>query len=154
MTAVTYTDKNNLITELNLQQDSSNPNNYILWAIPTSSDVISYYVNQANEYTTQVFGDLSSSDSFPLAKQFATKMASLWLIQNMSTNIALSGVRLGVGAVSVERLPALNDAFTKLEASLKEQIDRLYQMLCQVESFDAYHPSSPYITTRGQSWIP
>lgn len=151
---VAYTDVPSVVTELNLQKSTDNPTMYLLYAIPTSEDVISNYVAQANEVTTQMFGDLTGSDQFNLAKIFATKLASLWLIQVMASNIVFSGARLGVGAVTVERLPAIESAFEKLEASLNEQLRRIYIMLTGVEVVDSYSPSSVYIPSRGQTWMP
>lgn len=152
---VVYTDLQSVVTELNLQQQQDNPTSYLLYAIPTSQDIINYYVNQANNYTLSLFGDLSSDPTrFSLAKMYATKLASLWIVQNTASNIIFSGIRMGVGAISVDRLPAIESAFEKLQASLRDQLTRLYNLLSSIETVDSYRPSSPYIVSKGQSWMP
>ena len=102
---IEYCNTQLVVNEMNLQQYSGDPTKYLIWQVPTSVNIINTFVNQANEMTTINFGDLrQSADRFALARQYATKKASLLLVDEMSINWVISGFPVTVGNISINRL--------------------------------------------------
>lgn len=155
---VTYCSPVDIIQELNLQRDPNNPDSYLLWQIATTYDILDRFAFQANTFTTNLFGDLSTNAQYlPLAQQYASKWASLRVAQQMAINWQVSGFRVGVGNVSVDRLPALEAAMAQVKERLTEDLSKLYTILASVSGLttvDSYDPHSPYIVTRGQGFFP
>jgi hypothetical protein len=148
---IEYTNTQQLVAELNLQQSSSDPTKYLVWQIPTSVNILNNFVNQANEITTVNFGDLTqSADGFSLARQYASKKAALILIQEMTINWAISGMPVTVGNISINRLQAMQAASEPLRAILTAQLQDIYIKLSNFDFTQNYQPSSPYILTSGQ----
>lgn len=153
-TAVNYTDILEIKSELGLQQDTNG--NWLMWQIPIDGEVIQHYAQQANEQTTMKFGDLSSASPlfFSYGKQYATKWAALRLIQMMSLNWQVSGMRMGLGNLSIDRLPALMAAANMIVARLTEDLQNLYVQLSDVTAINSYTTQSPYIITGGSMFWP
>ena len=142
-----------VVRELNLQQDQSNPNNYFLWQISTPLDVINHFVNQSNEYTTNLFGDTrTAANAYALCKQYAVKKAALYLVQEGAINWQVSGLRAQLGNLSVDRLAALKEAATLVSTRLEQEIYRLYIMLSDIVTVNAYAPISPLIDVHGSTF--
>jgi hypothetical protein len=152
-TTVNYTSVNNLVTELGLTTDNSG--NYFIWQIPTSSTILQNYVTEANQYTTALWGDLSSSpNSFNLASMYATKWAALRLIQMLATNWQISGLTITIGEFTLQRLEALRTAAEAVAKRLEADLVKLYTLLATVDAVNAYQPASVYQDTRGTAFWP
>ena len=148
---ISYCDIYEVKSELGLGQDSLG--NWIVWGLSIDPEIVQHYVVQANEVSTNLFGDLTTSVVlFPLAKQYATKVASLRLIQTMSVNWIVTGLQVQLGDVGFNRLPALQAGAALILERLKTDIDKLYVMLSDVTVINAYQPSSPYVVTGGSSY--
>jgi hypothetical protein len=152
-TTVNYTSINNLVTELGLTTDNSG--NYFIWQIPTSQNVLQNYVTEANQYTTALWGDLSSSpQQFNLASMYATKWAALRLIQMLATNWQISGLTITIGEFTLQRLEALRTAAEAVAKRLEADLVKLYTLLATVDAVNAYQPASVYQDTRGTAFWP
>jgi hypothetical protein len=155
-TIVPYTDILEIKSELGLQQDTNG--NWLLWQIPVDGEVIQHYVDQGNQQTTMKFGDLSGAGPlfFGYGKQYATKWAALRLIQTMTITWQVSGMQMGVGNITINRLPALQAAANMIIARLTEDLNNIYVQLVDVSmSFpNAYQNTSPYISTGGSLFWP
>lgn len=152
---VSYTDILEIKSELGLQQN--NLGQWIMWQIPIDGEVIEHYVQQANEQTTNKFGNLSGNGTiFPLAKQYATKWATLHLVQTLSFNWQISGMAMGVGNLSINRLPALQAAANMIIDIKTKELAELYNMLVDTSMIliDSYTSTSPYIQTGGSFFFP
>ena len=145
---VSYTDILEIKSELGIQQDSNGQ--WIMWQIPIDGEVLQHYTSQANEQTTTMFGDLSGNALlYALAKQYATKWASLRIVQTMTINWQISGMQMGLGNLNINRLPALQAAAQMVTARLTEDLNNIYVKLCDVSVVNSYTTTSPYIQSKG-----
>jgi hypothetical protein len=150
---VVYTDASYVIRELNLQQSTTDPTQYYVWLIPTSVDTINQFVLQANEYATALWGDLTSNEtSFKLARQYATKLASLRLLQEQALNWQISGMQMGLGNLTISRLNALERALKEVKQRLMEDLNKIYTLLSEVEMHNNYQPRNIYEVTHGSMY--
>ena len=152
-TPIPYCDTQDLVKQLNLQQSSTDPNKYVIYAIPTSVDIINTFVKQANEQTTILFGDRTQSPSYGLAKQYATWRAVLNLIETMTINWIISGLPVTVGDISIQRLTAMQTATIELKENANRELARLYIMLSEMDFPSNYQSPSPYVDMGGQSFF-
>jgi hypothetical protein len=155
---VNYCSAVDLIQELNLQRDPNNADSYILWQMPTTYDIIARFAFQGNSYTTLLFGDLTTNTQYlPAAQAYAAKWAALRLAQQMAINWQVSGFRVGVGNLSIDRLETMRSAMKEVVERLTTDISKYYTILASVSGItvvDAYDPHSPYIVTKGQGFFP
>lgn len=149
---IPYCNTQDVVKQLGLQQSTTDPSKYIIYAIPTSADIINTFVKQANEQTTILFGDLTKSTLYGLAKQYATWRAVLNLIETMTVNWVISGIPVTVGDISIQRLTAMQTATVELKENANRELARLYIMLSEMDFPSNYQSSSPYIDTGGQAW--
>jgi hypothetical protein len=148
---IEYTDTEQVTKEINLRQDPSDPTKYFVWQIPTSVDVINNFVRQANEKATVNFGDMRNSpDRFALGRQYATKKASLLILDEMSVNWIISGFPVTVGNISINRLQAIVEASKPVRARLEAELWDIYIKLSNFEVTNNYQSPSPYVDTGGQ----
>jgi hypothetical protein len=150
---VIYTTNTQIANELGLTTD--NNGNYYLWQVPTAPSVVDNFVTQANQFTTALFGDLSTDLTlFPLAQMFASKWAALRLVEQLAINWQVSGLRSNLGNIGIDRLPALTAAATAVTTRLKEDLNRLYMTLVNVNEgiINSWQPGSPYIVTGGSAF--
>jgi hypothetical protein len=138
---------------LNLQQSATDPNKYVIYAIPTSVDVINTFVKQANEQTTILFGDLTKTNSYGLAKQYATWRAVLNMIETMTISWVISGMPVTVGDISIQRLSAMQAATVELKENTLRELARLYIMLSDFSYPNNYQSPSPFVDTGGQMFF-
>jgi hypothetical protein len=151
-----YCGLSDLIQELALVRDDDVPNRYIIWQVPVEQDTLDHFVTQANQWTTTLFGSInqvSSPSTYALAVQYATKWASLRLLQTMATQWQVSGLPLTVGGITIARLPALQAAMTETKERLTQDLNKLYIMLSSIDIIDSGSqlPHSTYLDTHGQS---
>ena len=125
-----YTDLTNLIMELALRADPNNDGYYYLWEVSISEAVLQHYVQQANEYTYKLFEDVTdNAEKLYLARQYATKLAALRLLSNMTYQWSVSGVRAGLGNISVDRLAAMREALNVVRDRLERDLEYLYKAI-------------------------
>jgi hypothetical protein len=125
----------------------------MVWQIPTSTDIINTFVKQANEQTTSLFGDLTQSYSYGLAKQYATWRAVLNLIETMTVNWVIAGMPVTVGDISFSRLGVMQAATVELKENAIRELARLYIMLSEFSFPNNYHSPSPFVDTGGQMFF-
>ena len=150
---IPYCTTEDLVKQLNLQQSSVDPTKYIVWQIPTSTDIINTFVKQANEQATALYGDLTTSNYYGLAKQWAVWRAVLNLIETMTVNWVISGLPVTMGNIGFERLTAMSAASAEMKTRAAEELARLYTMLSQIEPVQNYQSPSPYVDTGGQMFF-
>jgi hypothetical protein len=151
-TPIAYTSTEDLVKVLNLQQSTVDPTKYMVWQIPTSTDVLNTFVRYANEQTTSLFGDISQSSSYGLAKQYATWRAVLNLIDTMTVNWVISGLPVQLGNIGIDRLAAMQAASTVMRERAISEAQRLYVLLTEIDFPNNYQSPSPYVDTGGQSF--
>jgi hypothetical protein len=149
---IPYCDAQDLVKQLNLQQSATDPNKYIVYAIPTSVDILNTFVKQANEQTTALWGDLTKSNNYSLARQYAIWRAVLNMIETMTINWVIAGIPVTVGDISINRLGAMQAATVELKENANRELARLYIMLSEMDFPSNYQSPSPYVDTGGQAW--
>jgi hypothetical protein len=148
-----YCDTQDLVKQLNLQQSTTDPNKYIIYAIPVSVDVINTFVKQANEQATQLFGNHMNDPLFGLTKQWATWRAVFNLIETMTINWVISGMPVTVGTISISRLEAMARATAELKENAQRELLRLYTELSEIEGIQNYQSPSPFVDMGGQTFF-
>jgi hypothetical protein len=149
---IVYTDVNSVVTELNLVPDPNIPTNYYLWQISTPVGVVANYVSEANQYTTALYGDLSTNvNLFTLAHAYATKWASLRLVTQMAINWQISGMKFQAGNISIDRLNAMVAALQELKQRLETDLIKYYILLSDYtqSGVNSYKSPSPYVESGG-----
>ena len=116
-------------------------------------DVINTFVKQANEQTTILFGDLTKTNSYGLAKQYATWRAVLNMIETMTISWVISGMPVTVGDISIQRLSAMQAATVELKENTLRELARLYIMLSDFSYPNNYQSPSPFVDTGGQMFF-
>jgi hypothetical protein len=141
------------VKQLGLQQSSFDPNKYLVWAIPTSMDILNTFVKQANEQATNIFGDRTQSTDYGLTKQWAIWRAVLNLIETMTINWVVSGLPVQVGNIGFDRLAAMQGASAEIKARAQEELLRLYTLLSEIDAVQNYQSPSPYVDTGGSMFF-
>jgi hypothetical protein len=150
---IAYCSTEDVVKILNLQQSTVDPNKYMVWQIPTSTDVLNTFVRYANEQTTIILGDLTQSNLYGLAKQYATWRAVVNLIDTMTINWVISGLPAQVGNIGIDRLAAMQAASMPMRERATIELLRLYTLLSEIAFPNAYQSPSPYIDMGGQMFF-
>ncbi len=146
-----YISSTDVSNELGLTTDTNG--NYLIWLIPTPPAVVDNFVSQANNWTTAMWGNLTTNQQlFPIAKMYAQKWAALRIVQQMAINWQVSGLRSQLGNIGIDRMNAMEKAMASAVTRLSEDLNQLYNMLADIQTTDAYKPNNVYEVTGGSAF--
>lgn len=144
---VQYTTADLVAQQLALTPDTNNPGNYFLWDISIPIETLTTFANESNQHVTSQIGDITNTSdivTISLANQWAAKFGAYRLLTMMAVNWTMSGMRINLGSITVDRLNAMRAGIAEVKAKLLEDIARLTQQVgAQVDIIDHPSQSSP-----------